>query len=140
MDFLDLLFDSEIIRLTGVHRATISRWRRGLSRVPRAVERLLRLFAEGDAEALLGRSWRGWRFGRDGLLYHPQWRTGFTGGELAAMWYRTQIVATLEGQIRLLRQDVERLTAERDEMERLAWQANPARAIMARLNNQGNQK
>lgn len=117
MDFLDLLFDAEIIRLTGVDRSTLSRWRRGLSRIPRAVERLLTLYATGDVEALLGRAWR---FGRDGLLYHPCWRRGFTSGELAGLFWRCQQVAGLESQIKLLREDVERLTVEREEIERRA--------------------
>lgn len=33
--------------------------------------------------------WRDWRFGRDGLFYHPQWRRGFEPDELAAMWFTT---------------------------------------------------
>ncbi|MCL4315630.1 MAG: hypothetical protein M1527_01990 [Gammaproteobacteria bacterium] len=127
MDFLDLLFDAEILDLTGVNRSTLSRWRRGLSRIPRAAARLLTLYATGDAEALLGRAWRGWRFGRDGLLYHPCWRRGFTSGELAGLFWRCQQVAGLE-------REVERLTAERDRWERIAWQVSPAQAIMARVN------
>ncbi len=120
MDFLDLLFDAEILNLTGVNRSTLSRWRCGLSRIPRVAARLLTLYATGDLEALLGRAWRGWRFGRDGLLYHPCWRTGFTSGELAALFWRCPQVDGLESQIKLLREDVERLTAEREEIEQRA--------------------
>lgn len=126
MDCLDLLFDAEILDLTGVNRSTLSRWRRGLSRIPRAAARLLTLYATGDVEALLGRAWRGWRFGRDGLLYHPYWRQGFAPGELAAMYWRCQQVADME-------REIERLRAERDRWERMAWQASPAQVIMARL-------
>ena len=40
-------------------------------------------------------------FGRDGLLYLPDWRRGFTVHELRALFFNCQQVRSLESELRL---------------------------------------
>lgn len=86
----------ELAQLAGVNRTTALRWKSGASRVPAAVLTLVRLAVCGDAAALLGDAWRGWRFGRDGLLYAPAWRRGFAPGEVLMQPYLHARIAQLE--------------------------------------------
>lgn len=94
-----------LARLAGVNRSTAHRWKTRKTKIPGAVARLLRLALDGDAAALLGPAWRGWRFGRDGLFYCEDWRRGFTSDEIRAMPF-------LHGECATLKRDLERLTAE----------------------------
>lgn len=103
-EFLTLTFglDSEnIAELTGVTGSTVRRWISGATPIPYAVQQLFRLRCCG----VVGKDWDGWRFGTDGLLYHPSWRRGFTGHELAGMWYGVQHAASLERQVRQLEKE-----------------------------------
>lgn len=86
----------EICAWCNVNRTTAMRWKKGRSRAPGAALALVRLRVYGEAEALLGAAWRGWRFGRDGLLYAPGWRRGFAPGEILALPY-------LHGQLAAIR-------------------------------------
>lgn len=69
---------------------------------------------------ILPESWRDWRFGRDGLFYHPQWRRGFEPDELAAMWFTTQQMRALKAQVRQLTADLDRASADLNAAERRA--------------------
>jgi hypothetical protein len=106
-DALAAVSIDELRQLARVDRTTALRWKRGQSRVPQAVLTLLRLYVDGDAAALLGDAWRGWRFGRDGLLYAPGWRRGFSPAEVLTLPY-------LHGQLAALkREKVEAAQARR---------------------------
>lgn len=87
---------AELAALAHVNRTTAARWKSGASRVPAAVLALVRTRVFGDAAALLGPAWTGWRFGRDGLLYAPAWRRGFSPGEILGMPYLYGRIAALE--------------------------------------------
>jgi hypothetical protein len=62
----------------------------------------------------------GVRFGADGLLYLPEWRRGFDPHELRAMFFRCQLVRSLETEVRNLASTVEQLGTALDEADRRA--------------------
>ncbi len=120
MNALQNLHDREVMQLCGVNRTTVARWRAGAP-IPTPSRKLITLAATGDLSALLGPTWNGWRVStREGLLYHPQWRAGFNGDALASMWHGCQLRRELESRIERLKDDIERIRAERDELERRA--------------------
>ncbi len=106
----------EISELCGVSACTVRRWLAEASPIPYAVAQLFRLRARG----VVGPEWEDWRFGTDGLLYHPQWRRGFTGRDLAGMWWQCAQVDALEAKVRQLEAERRRLVDQVDELEALA--------------------
>lgn len=77
-----------IAALCKMHRTTVKRWRtRG---VPYTVKKFLRAELHGE---LPGDAWRGWRIGRDGLLYPPDMRRGFSPGEVKTLHWWQQLAA-----------------------------------------------
>lgn len=46
-----------------------------------------------DVEAIAGSDWAGWSFGRDGLLYAPEWRAGLGPGDIRALPYLNALAA-----------------------------------------------
>jgi hypothetical protein len=104
---LSAISADELAALARVNRTTATRWKNGTSRVPYAVVQLVRLMILGEADALLGAHWRGWRFGRDGLLYGPAWRRGFSSGEILALPFLYGRIKAFEREAR------ERLRARR---------------------------
>lgn len=120
MEELQQILDSEVMALCGVNRTTVARWRAGAP-IPTSSRKLILLANTGNLSALLGPTWAGWRVStREGLLYHPQWRTGFNGDALASMWHGCQLRRELENRIERLQEDVARITAERDTLEQRA--------------------
>jgi hypothetical protein len=78
----------EAARVAQVHRTTAARWR-VKGNVPPAVTALLQFHFRGSLPPCAGPAWTGWRFGRDGLLYAPDLRDGFTPEEIRCLvWYR----------------------------------------------------
>jgi hypothetical protein len=71
-------------------------------------------------QELAGDSWEGWTL-HDGRLNHPTWRKGFTGSELAAMWFECQLVRELQRQVRDLTAALEVRLGELHRAERRAW-------------------
>lgn len=90
----------ELAALAGVNRTTASRWKRGRSRVPPAVLALAAWRLYGELEGILGPAWRGWRAGRDGRLYAPAWRRGFTPDEILAMPFLYRQISAIERHLR----------------------------------------
>lgn len=118
-EFQSLTFgldQEQIGDLAGVTVPTVRRWLSGYTPIPYAVQQLFRLRCCG----VVGKDWEGWRFGPDGLLYHPFWRRGFTGRDLAGMWYGVQRTASLEAQVRQLEKDKSRLLEDLERAEDLA--------------------
>lgn len=123
-EFQDLTYSTplnEIAELCGVTVGHARRWLSGSVPVPFAVAQLFRLRSRG----VIGSEWDGWAFGTDGLLYHPQWRRGFTGHELAGMFWTCQQVRGLEYRVRELEKelhqvqiDLHRAEAQRDYLRR----------------------
>ncbi|HYC45385.1 MAG TPA: hypothetical protein VED01_07835 [Burkholderiales bacterium] len=90
----------ELAAIARVDRSTASRWKRGLARLPFAVLALVRLRCFGELELALGPDWHGWTIGRDGRIYPPGYRVGFTPGEILAMPYLYGQIAALERRVR----------------------------------------
>lgn len=68
--------EEEIEEITGESQEIIAEWKKGTKKIPEPSLRLLKLFLSGDASALLGDEWKGYRFS-NGLIYVPEWRKGF---------------------------------------------------------------
>ncbi len=106
----------EIERITGEDLKTIKQWKKGTRKVPASAIRLLRLYIEGDASALLGKDWDGHVF-RDNLLFIPEWRRGLTPGEIRALFWQAQLVSSLKREIKMLMEELERRNNEIDTLE-----------------------
>jgi hypothetical protein len=106
----------EIERITGEDLKTIKQWKKGTRKVPASAIRLLKLYIEGDASALLGKDWDGHVF-RDNLLFIPEWRRGLTAGEIRSLFWQAQLVSSLKREIKLLKEELERRNNEIDTLE-----------------------
>lgn len=81
----------EIVEICQVNRTTAMRWKAGLARIPYAARELIRHALEGDLPQPAARAWPGWRFGRDGRLYAPDLKRGFSPEDLRALhWLQQQ--------------------------------------------------
>ncbi len=72
-DFITSINSQLIEKVTGENQRTIRQWKKGTRKVPESAIRLLKLYVEGKADALLGKDWEGYYF-QDSLLYVPEWR------------------------------------------------------------------
>ena len=106
----------EIERITGEDLKTIKQWKKGTRKVPVSAIKLLRLYIEGEASALLGKDWDGHIF-RNGLLYIPEWRRGLTPGEIRSLFWQVQLVSNLKIEIKQLKEELERRNNEIDTLE-----------------------
>ena len=106
----------EIEKITGEDLKTIKQWKKGTRKVPVSVIKLLRLYIEGEASALLGKDWDGHIF-RNGLLYIPEWRRGLTPGEIRSLFWQIQLVSSLKIEIKQLKEELERRNNEIDTLE-----------------------
>lgn len=106
----------EIERITGEDLKTIKQWKKGTKKVPASAIRLLRLYIEGDASALLGRDWDGHVF-RNNMLFIPEWRRGLTPGEIRALFWQVQLISSLKREIELLKEELGRRNNEFDSLE-----------------------
>jgi len=69
VEFCDLVAcvpSSDLCALFGVEPRTLRRWKSGTIPIPVAIQNLAKLRYAGDASALLGQDWGGFRFGQDG--------------------------------------------------------------------------
>ncbi len=106
----------EIERITGEDQKTIKKWKKGGKEIPEPSLKLLRLYLKGDASALLGDEWKGYRFSGN-LFYVPEWKNGFTPHEIRALFWKCQKVWSLEREIELLKRELERRNEEFDSLE-----------------------
>ena len=106
----------EIERITGEDQKIIKKWKKGTRPIPESLLRLLRLYLTGDASALLGDEWNGYRFVGN-LFYVPEWRNGFAPHEIRALFWNTQQNVSLKNEIALLKQELERRNNEIDNLE-----------------------
>jgi hypothetical protein len=106
----------EIERITGEDQKVIKKWKKGTKPIPESSLRLLRLYLTGDASALLGDEWKGYRFVGN-LFYVPEWRNGFAPHEIRAVFWNTQQITCLKNEIALLKQELERRNGQIDSLE-----------------------
>ncbi len=106
----------EIEAITGESQEIIAEWKKGTKKIPEPAHRLLKLFLSGDASALLGDEWKGYRFS-NGLIYVPEWRNGFAPHEIRAFFWKCQQVSSLKSEIELLKAELERRNQEIDALE-----------------------
>ena len=106
----------EIERITGEDQKVIRKWKKGTRPIPEASLRLLRLYLTGDASALLGDEWKGYRFVGN-LFYVPEWRNGFAPHEIRSLFWKCQLVSNLENEITLLKAELNRRNNEIDALE-----------------------
>lgn len=109
----------EIERITGEDQKVIKKWKKGTKQIPESSLRLLRLYLTGDASALLGDEWKGYRFVGN-LFYVPEWRNGFAPHEIRALFWNTQQIVGLKNEIALLKQELERRNHDIDNLETTA--------------------
>lgn len=103
-------------RLLNVHRTTIQRWQRGLTRVPESALFALRGAAKGQLPGQDDTHWQGWIFGKDGNLYSPDGRP-FTCGDILAQQYERQLIRAQQNRIKELEAKVARLQAFADSVD-----------------------
>lgn len=106
----------EIERITGEDQKVIKRWKKGTRPIPESSRRLLRLYLTGDASALMGDEWKGYRFVGN-LLYVPEWRNGFAPHEIRAFFWQVQQVSILKREIDILKKDIEKYVEEINALE-----------------------
>lgn len=115
----ELLFGigiEEIEKITGESLKVIKKWKKGTKQIPEPTLRLLKLYLDGDASALLGDEWKGYRFSGN-LFYVPEWRNGFPPHEIRALFWKCQQVSSLQREIELLKQELERRAEEINTLE-----------------------
>ena len=106
----------EIEKITGEDQKVIKKWKKGTKEIPESALRLLRLFLNGDASALLGDEWKGYRF-KGNLFYVPEWKNGFPPHEIRALFWKCQQVWSLEREIELLKRELERRNEDINNLE-----------------------
>ena len=106
----------EIERITGEDLKAIKKWKKGTKEIPEPSLRLLRLYLKGDASALLGDEWKGYRFSGN-LFYVPEWKNGFPPHEIKALFWRCQQVWSLEREIELLKRELAKRNEDIDNLE-----------------------
>ena len=115
-DFIKSISTQEIEKITGEKPEKIKRWKKGITKIPESAIRLLRLYFNGEAGGLLGKDWEGFYF-KDELLYVPEWRRGFTPHEIRALFWKCQQIRTLNNEINLLKQELERRSEDINTLE-----------------------
>ncbi|CAD84805.1 DUF3653 domain-containing protein [Nitrosomonas europaea] len=117
MDDLIYGISVEVLQeITGEELRVIKQWKKGTRKPSESAIRLINLFVHGKACALLGNSWNGFYF-RNGKLFVPEWRNGFSAGEIRTLFFRCQLVVYLESEIRLLKAELERRNLDIEELE-----------------------
>ncbi|MDP1558647.1 MAG: DUF3653 domain-containing protein [Nitrosomonas sp.] len=74
------------------------------------------MYLTGDASALLGDEWQGYRFVGN-LFYVPEWRNGFTPHEIRALFWKCQQIRSLQREIDLLKRELERRNEDINSLE-----------------------
>ena len=127
-EMIDLVADLGIYRaerLLNVHRTTLQRWMRGLTRVPESALFALRGAAKGQLPGQDDTHWQGWIFSPDGNLYSPDGRP-FSCGDILAQQYERQLIKAQQLRIKELEAKVARLQAFSDSVDVAANQAKMA--------------
>jgi len=103
-DLNDLLFGSAaaIAADLGVSKKSVQRWQKGIA-PPAPIVKLLQL-RYGDLSGIFGLEWEGFYLGRDGLLYVPGWKYGWSAHELRGWFFAKQELHYLRRELKKLQQ------------------------------------
>ena len=115
-DFIKSISIQETERITEEKPEKIKRWKKGITKNPVLVIRLLKFCINGDASGLLGNDWEGYYF-KNAWFYVPEWRRGFTPHEIRALFWKCQQIISLESELRRLKQEIERRDNEINALE-----------------------
>lgn len=121
-DLHNLLFGDprHLAEYLDVDVRTVRRWQAGKTPPPPIIK-LLRMRL-GDISGLLGANWEGFHFGRDGLLYHPFYKYGFSAAEIRGMFFEVKEIAWHRKETARMKAELHRLTTE-------LWALKKVRAI-----------
>ena len=102
-----------------VHRHTVQSWELGKLPVSRMAYYLLLLLSESRHFTITHTDWNGWHVARDGKLYGPDEKYGFTAASLRAFWIEGQIARTAKRDAVELRERLNAATAENTQLRSL---------------------
>jgi len=114
-----------------IHPRTFRRWKNGTAAVPETTVRLLRLRLYGDVSALMGDGWKGFYFGRDGLLYLPGWKYGWKPEEISALFFTRQELRAAKADLIDTRKANASLAADLAKLRDLVWAEKKLRKLVA---------
>lgn len=123
-DAQDLLWGSvkDIAEYLGCSLRTARRYKAGITPLPACARKLLQL-RYGDLAGVLGTDWEGFTAGRDGKLYAPFFRNGFSADQIKAMFFELQ-------ELSWLRREVKRLNMALDNERAKTWAEDKVHCIM----------
>jgi len=130
--------DSDIAAFLGVSLRTLARYKRHPDKMPLACKRLLRLRMEGDLRALGGDEWEHFYI-KQGMLYLPQYRNGFTAHQINGMFFRLQMIPDLQNELKALKRELWATKKVRESerngsrMARIQHQVEALQAVSAAL-------
>ena len=130
--------DSTIAAFLGVSLRTLARYKRHPDKMPLACKRLLRLRMEGDLRALGGDDWEHFYI-THGKLYLPEYRNGFTAHQIRGMFFRLQMIPSLQNEVKALKRELWAMKKVRDaerngsRMARIQAQVDRLQAVSAAL-------
>lgn len=113
------LTQTQCAELLGVYRNTVQSWDTGKKRVPPMAYHLLRLLLASNHFVASNADWEGWQVARDGLLYGPDSRYGFSPADLRAWWYERQAAKTARQNAEGLNAALSRAQQENTELRNL---------------------
>lgn len=105
-----------IEEITGETQKVIKQWKKGTRKIPESAIRLIRLYVNGEASAILGKEWEG-HFFRDNLLYIPEWKRGLSPYEIRSLFWECQLNRCLKSENKFLKQEIERRNEEIDKLQ-----------------------
>lgn len=115
---MSALFNTDL----GVSLKTVARYKASPDKLPTMAARLLKL-RHGDLAGLLDSSWQGFTF-RQGELFHPFYKYGFTADEVKGWFFGRQELEARRREVKSLNQEVETLRAQ-------AWAADKLRGLVS---------
>lgn len=125
--FVEQCGEGHVLDLLHVHRTTLYRWLQNRTRIPDSALHALRAAFNQQLPYMdRDKSWDGWRFGRDGLLYPPNSTNGFHAGQLLGISLLHQIIAEQRKQIAALE---DKLRIAEEALDRMVPAANDRKVV-----------
>lgn len=127
----DLLFGSaeSIAQYLGVTTKTVRRWKDGQPLPPTAFK-LLQL-RYGDLSGLMGEDWQGFTFGRDGKLYPPFFRGGFSAPQICGMFFEMQGLRHLRRENKRIQEQLDAVRIELEKEKAHNWATQKVQQLIS---------